>query len=136
MYWAPAALEAELRRTFEICHGCRLCFRFCDTFPGLFALIDARDGDVRAVERAAAERVLDTCFQCKLCDVNCPYTVRDSHPYRLDFPKLVHRQRAVRARARRPSLRDRVLVRPDLTARLARASFGLANLMNRFPPHR
>jgi Fe-S oxidoreductase len=136
VYWSRDALDAELRRTFEICHGCRLCFKFCDTFPSLFALIDARDGDVRAVEAGEGERVLDTCFQCKLCDINCPYTVRDDHPFRLDFPKLVHRQRAVRARGRRPRLRDWVLARPDLAGRFARASLGLANLMNRFPPHR
>jgi Fe-S oxidoreductase len=136
VYWERAALDAELRRTFEICHGCRLCFKFCDTFPSLFALIDARDGDVRALEPAEAERVLDTCFQCKLCDVNCPYTVRDHHAYQLDFPKLVHRQRAVRARSKPLSRRDRILARPDLTARFARASFGLANVMNRFPLHR
>jgi Fe-S oxidoreductase len=136
VYWSPAALDEELRRTFEICHGCRLCFKFCDTFPSLFALIDARDGHVRAVEPAEAERVLDTCFQCKLCDINCPYTVRDEHPYRLDFPKLVHRQRAVRARTRRPSLRDRLLARPDEAASLARASLGLANVMNHVRPNR
>jgi Fe-S oxidoreductase len=68
--------------------------------------------------------------------VNCPYSVRDNHPYRLDFPKLVHRQRAVRTRARRLSLRDRVLANPDLTAAVARASLGLANVMNRFRPNR
>ena len=135
-YWSPAALHEELRRTFEICHGCRLCFKFCDTFPSLFALIDAREGSVRAVETAEAERVLDTCFQCKLCDVNCPYTVRDHHAFRMDFPKLVHRQRAVRARSRALPLREQILARPDATARLARASFGLANVMNRFRPHR
>ena len=136
VYWKLDALDAELRRTFEICHGCRLCFKFCDTFPSLFALIDARDGDVRALAHDEAERVLDTCFQCKLCDLNCPYTVRDGHPYRLDFPKLVHRQRAVRARSRPLSLRDRVLANPDLTGWLARASFGLANVMNRLRPAR
>jgi Fe-S oxidoreductase len=136
VYWAPDALRKEMLRTFEICHGCRLCFKFCDTFPSLFALIDAHDGDVRAVGPAEAERILDTCFQCKLCDVNCPYTVRDGHAYRLDFPKLVHRQRAIRARSRRLALRDWILARPDLAGRFARASFGLANVMNRLPPVR
>ena len=136
VYWSPAALDQELRRTFEICHGCRLCFKLCDTFPSLFALIDAREGDVRGVPTAEAERVLDTCFQCKLCEVNCPYTVRDHHPFRLDFPKLVHRQRAVRARSRRRPLRDRVLSRPDLAGRFARASLGLANVLNGVRAHR
>lgn len=136
-YWDPAALRKELVRTFEICHGCRLCFKYCDTFPDLFALIDRRhDGDVRAITREETERVLDTCFQCKLCDVSCPYTVRDGHEYQLDFPKLVHRQRAIRARTKGLSLRDRMLADPDTAARMARASLGLANVANRSRVHR
>jgi Fe-S oxidoreductase len=136
VYWSPEALDKELLRTFELCHGCRLCFKFCDTFPGLFALIDRCDGDVQAVDPKAFERVLDTCFQCKLCELNCPYTVRDRHAYQLDFPKLVHRQRAVRERARGVPLRDRLLADPDRAGRMARASLGLANVMNRLPPVR
>ena len=41
---------------------------------------------------------MDDCFQCKLCEVQCPYTPRDKHPFQLDFPKLVHRYRAVQQR--------------------------------------
>ena len=33
-------LDKELRRVFDICHGCRRCFNLCDTFPKLFDLID------------------------------------------------------------------------------------------------
>ncbi len=136
-YWDPAALDKEIRRVFEVCHGCRLCFKFCDTFPDLFSLIDNQhDGDVRKISAAETRKVFDTCFQCKLCEVNCPYTPRDRHPYQLDFPKLVHRHRAVRARAEGVKLRDRVLADPDATARFARASFGLANVANRIPLNR
>jgi glycerol-3-phosphate dehydrogenase subunit C len=136
-YWEPEALRKELVRTFEICHGCRLCFKYCDTFPELFALIDrGHGGDVRGITAEETERVLDTCFQCKLCDVSCPYTVRDGHEYQLDFPKLVHRQRAIRARTRGLPLRDRVLADPDTAARMARASLGLANVANRSRVHR
>jgi len=137
-YWDASALVGELRRTFEICHGCRLCFKFCDTFPTLFSLIDdaTHDGDVRRLTERETEGILDTCFQCKLCDVNCPYTTRDNHEYQLDFPRLVHRQRAIRARARGLSLRDRVMKDPDTAGRLARASGGLANVANRLALHR
>jgi Fe-S oxidoreductase len=136
-YWDPNGLAAELKRAFEICHGCRLCFKFCDTFPDLFSLIDLRhQGDVRKIISSEAERILDTCFQCKLCEVNCPYTPRDGHAYRLDFPKLVHRHRALRAREHGVPLRERVLANPDMTAAFARSSFGLANLANRFSLHR
>ena len=27
--------EAEMRRIFDICHGCRRCFNLCDAFPRL-----------------------------------------------------------------------------------------------------
>ena len=137
VYWDPAGLAKEIERTFELCHGCRMCFKFCDTFPSLFTLIDGdHDGDVRKISRAETDAVLDTCFQCKLCDVNCPYTERDGHAYRLDFPKLVHRHRAIRARRDGVPLRDRVLGDPDTAGRLARASFGMANVANRTRAHR
>jgi Fe-S oxidoreductase len=131
-YWDRRGLAAEIERVFEICHGCRLCFKFCDTFPDLFRMIDGdKGGDVRKITPAEGERILDTCFHCKLCEVNCPYTPRDAHEYRLDFPKLVHRFRALRAREKGLPLRDRLLADPDGAGRMARASFGLANLANR-----
>jgi len=136
-YWDQKGLAKEVERIFEICHGCRLCFKYCDTFPDLFSLIDHKHGgDVRKITPGETEAVLDTCFQCKLCEVSCPYTPRDHHPYMLDFPKMVHRYRAVRARSRGIPLRDRVLADPDGTGKLARASFGLANVANRLRIHR
>jgi Fe-S oxidoreductase len=132
VYWDKSGLRKELTRTFEVCHGCRMCFKFCDTFPDLFKLIDTHhDGDVRKITPDETDAVLDTCFQCKLCEVQCPYTVRDNHEYKLDFPKLVHRHRALRTRDRGLPLRDRLLGNPDGAARLARASLGLANVANR-----
>ena len=56
---------------------------------------------------------MDACFQCKLCEVQCPYTPRDGHEFQLDFPKLVHRYKARRAKQRGVPLRDRVLGDPD-----------------------
>src|SRR5947207_9708759 len=94
-YWDPEALDKEIRRTFEICHGCRLCFKFCDSFPSLFSAIDnAHDGNVRAITPSETAKVASACFQCKLCEVQCPYTERDAHPFKLDFPKLMHRYKA------------------------------------------
>jgi glycerol-3-phosphate dehydrogenase subunit C len=137
VYWDPAGLEREVERVFEICHGCRLCFKYCDSFPTLFSLIDERhDGDVRKLAADEKERVVDACFQCKLCEVQCPYTPRDGHAFELDFPKLVHRYKAQRAKRRPGGLRERLLADPDRAARFARASFGLANALSRVKPHR
>lgn len=136
-YWDHEALDKEVQRTFEVCHGCRLCFKYCDSFPNLFSLIDDKhDGDVRQITAAGTASVMNACFQCKLCEVQCPYTERDNHEFKLDFPKLVHRYNAQKARRKGLSLRDRVLGNPDLAGLLARASFGMANLANRIRPHR
>jgi glycerol-3-phosphate dehydrogenase subunit C len=136
-YWEPEAVAGELHRAFEICHGCRMCFKYCDSFPILFRAIDERhDGDVAKVTAEETRQVMDACFQCKLCEVQCPYTPRDAHPWQLDFPKLIHRWRGVQRRGKGKTLRMRVLNDPDGAARLARASLGMANVMNKVRPFR
>jgi Fe-S oxidoreductase len=137
VYWDPAALQSEVTRVFEICHGCRMCFKYCDVFPNLFTLLDKKyEGDVTRITAGETRSVMDACFQCKLCEVQCPYTPRDNHQFQLDFPKLVHRYDAQKTRAQGLSLRDRFLGNPDLAGWLARLSFGLANIMNRIPLQR
>ncbi|HYN02856.1 MAG TPA: heterodisulfide reductase-related iron-sulfur binding cluster [Vicinamibacteria bacterium] len=136
-YWDAAGLQGEVTRTFEVCHGCRMCFKYCDSFPILFDLIDKKhDGDVRKLTTPETDRVIDACFQCKLCEVQCPYTPRDKHEYQLDFPKLVHRYKAQRAKTRGIPLRERILANPDAAGAMARLSFGMANVMNKVTLHR
>ena len=136
-YWERPALDGEVLRTFEICHGCRMCFKYCDSFPRLFDFIDRRhDGDVRKLEEGEIASVMDACFQCKLCEVQCPYTARDKHEYVLDFPALVHRYRAVNQRGKSPTLQQRMLNDPDTAGKMARLSMGMANVANRSRPLR
>ncbi len=137
-YWDSALLRQETERVFEICHGCRMCFKFCDSFPTLFSMLDAQEGDpdVRKLGAGDVSRVMDACFQCKLCDVQCPYTPRDKHEYQLDFPKLVHRHKAIETKRDGVKLRDRILGDPDTAGKLARLSLGTANVMNRVHAHR
>jgi Fe-S oxidoreductase len=136
-YWRRDLAGLEVTRAFEICSGCRLCFKYCDAFPRLFAFVDQRHaGDARQVDAAETREVLDACFQCKLCEVQCPYTPRDGHPFQLDFPKLVHRVRAIDRRGKGKTLRLRVLNDPDGAGRMARLSLGLVNVANRLRPVR
>ncbi len=136
-YWDAEALQQEITRVFEVCHGCRMCFKYCDSFPSLFKFIDDNhDGDVTALTETETAVVMDQCFQCKLCEVQCPYTPRDNHEFQLDFPKLVHRYAAQQTKKSGMSLRDRVLGDPNSVGRLARKSLGLANVMNRVSVHR
>ena len=132
-YWDQEALDKEIDRTFEICHGCRMCFKYCDSFPNLFNLLDKKyNGDVKKINTEDTIQIMDACFQCKLCEVQCPYTIRDGHEFKMDFPKLVHRHKAIRSKDKPRTLRDKILGNPDKSAGMARASFGLANLMNNF----
>ena len=136
-YWDESGLAREVHRVFEVCNGCRMCFKYCDSFPTLFDFIDNRhDGDVGKVTNEETRTVMDSCFQCKLCEVQCPYTPRDGHEFQLDFPKLVHRYNAQRTRQSGVRVRDRLLGDPDAAGALARASLGMANVMNRVGAHR
>jgi len=136
-YWRPDLVGGEVKRAFEICAGCRLCFKYCDAFPRLFSFVDQRHhGDAWAVDADETRQVMEGCFQCKLCEVQCPYTPRDEHPFQLDFPRLVHRWRAVDRKGKGRTLRMRVLNDPDTAGRMARLTFGMANVANRVRPLR
>ncbi len=104
-FWDPKDLETELRRVFEICHGCRMCVGYCPSFPFLFDRIDEnheKRGQAHSALTLGADdfvRVTDLCFQCKLCYVKCPYTPDDpDSTWMVDFPRLLWREKVVRTR--------------------------------------
>ena len=73
-YFDEADVRKEMTRVFDVCHGCRLCFKFCTSFPTLFEMIDHHDDhDAGRLTPAQQDQVVDECFQCKLCYLNCPY---------------------------------------------------------------
>jgi glycerol-3-phosphate dehydrogenase subunit C len=136
-YFEPRDLEGELRRTFQICHECRMCVNYCGSFPELFRRID-RDVDSGAavgaekLDAADMQAVGDQCWQCKLCYVKCPYTVDDGASELLDFPRLMGRERAARARRDGIPLVDRILGEPQLLGALGSGAVApLANLVTR-----
>ena len=62
-------IDAEMRRVFDICHGCRRCFNLCDSFPTLFDLIDnSESGELDTVASAEFKPVVDACTH--YCPVN------------------------------------------------------------------
>jgi len=132
-YWDRAALDPEVERVFEICHGCRLCFNLCPSFPELFNFIDAHDGNVRKLTALESERVIDTCYQCKLYYVKCPYTPDDGHEFQLDFPRLLMRANAVRKQEQGIDLRAKLLARPEEMGRIGGMTPGIANWANKQP---
>jgi glycerol-3-phosphate dehydrogenase subunit C len=126
-YGDEADLRRELERVYDLCHGCRLCLSLCPSFPTLFELIDARDGDVAALTPAEQDRVVDECYQCKLCYVKCPYV--PPHEWQLDFPRLMLRAAAARPRTIKEKLTTQVLARTDATGRMGTRLAPVANAM-------
>ena len=135
-YWDARDLEDEMRRTFEICHGCRMCVGYCGTFPDVFSRIDrAIEGrgatGAEELDADAFEQASELCWQCKLCYVKCPYTSDEGHEWKLDVPRLLMREKAQRARRNGVSLQDRVLGEPQLLGRMTSGPLApLANFVN------
>jgi Fe-S oxidoreductase len=129
-YWQP--FENELHRVFEVCNGCRMCFKYCSVFPDLFKLIDDHyDGNVKKVTLADTDKLFEQCFQCRLCEFQCPYTPREGHEFQLDFPQLVHRYQAHKwKKPVKLRFMDRMLGDVNRMGKLARASLGAMNLAN------
>src|SRR4051795_12236054 len=135
-YWEPKDLEAELVRTFQVCHECRMCVGYCGSFPSIFAAVD-RDIEAGRAEGAEAlanedfTKASDLCWQCKLCYIKCPYTADEGAGELLDFPRLMAREKAQRARRDGVALVDRVLGEPGVIGGVASgAAAPLANLIN------
>ena len=86
-------LDDEMRRVFDICHGCRRCFNLCDSFPKLFDLIDeTEEGEVKSLSSDKFEKVVNSCTLCDMCFMTkCPYV--PPHEFNLDFPHLMLRYR-------------------------------------------
>ncbi|HEX9809731.1 MAG TPA: heterodisulfide reductase-related iron-sulfur binding cluster [Alphaproteobacteria bacterium] len=126
-FYDEAKLEAELRRVFDICHGCRRCFNLCDSFPRLFDLIDESEtGELDSVAGAGFKHVVDACTLCDMCFMTkCPYV--PPHEFNLDFPHLMLRYRAVELRNGRIPFTERQLTETDRNGRLAGAVAPLAN---------
>jgi glycerol-3-phosphate dehydrogenase subunit C len=118
-FYDPAALDQELERVFDICHGCRRCFNLCNSFPTLFDLIDeSTSGELAAVDKKAYGKVVDNCYLCDMCYMTkCPYV--PPHPWNVDFPHLMLRAKAVKNRRGGVRWRDKVLSSTDVVGNIA-----------------
>ncbi|HKE44200.1 MAG TPA: heterodisulfide reductase-related iron-sulfur binding cluster [Steroidobacteraceae bacterium] len=118
-FYDRSALEKELERVFDICHGCRRCFNLCNAFPTLFEAVDeSATGELASVDRKAFWKVVDHCYLCDMCYMTkCPYV--PPHPWNVDFPHLMLRAKAVRHAESGASFRDRVLSSTEAVGRIA-----------------
>jgi len=113
-----------------------MCVTYCGSFPILFSAVDQQieSGRAEGAETTSAQtvtQVSDHCWQCKLCYIKCPYTEDEGAAELLDFPRLMAREKAQRARRDGVPIVDRILGEPEL---IGAASAGpqahSANLVN------
>ena len=118
-FWDETALQRELARVYDVCHGCRRCVSLCNAFPTLFDLVDqSATMEVDGVDERDYGKVVDQCYLCDLCFMTkCPYV--PPHEWNVDFPHLMLRAKAVHFRGHGARLRDRVLTSTQAVGSLA-----------------
>jgi glycerol-3-phosphate dehydrogenase subunit C len=126
-FWQQSNVEAELKRVFDICNGCRRCYKLCPSFNDMFEHLDSEsvDGDAEKLATADFRSVTDLCYQCKLCYNHCPYT--PPHRWDLDFPRLMLRSKASQVKRDGISVHDRLLGKVEMMGRIGTLFAPLSN---------
>jgi glycerol-3-phosphate dehydrogenase subunit C len=132
------ATRTERDRTFHICSDCRICVKLCPSFRSLFEMVDDLGGSDHAGELGDAQhkRVVDECYQCKLCYVICPYTPDQQQEWRVDFPQLMLRSLTGQSKAGDVSRSARLLARTDQQGKLATTFAPIVNATAKLRPAR
>jgi glycerol-3-phosphate dehydrogenase subunit C len=129
-------LDKEMRRVFDICHGCRRCFNLCDSFPKLFDMIDeSKNEDVESLKSEQFAPVVDACTLCDMCFMTkCPYV--PPHEFDLDFPHLMLRYRTLQKKQNKLQKIPAQLAQIDRNAKIgvmfSRLINWLSNIKNQF----
>ena len=141
-YYDEKDLRSEVERIFSLCADCRMCVKFCGSFPKMFDAIDDycthgkyAEVDTKKFKSEDVDTVIDLCFQCKLCYIKCPYTPGD-HEWAIDFPRLIARAKAQKVKKSGVPFVDKMLGNPDLVGKLGTATAPVANWANENALHR
>ena len=132
----PKKLDDEMRRSFDICHGCRRCFNLCDSFPKLFDIIDnSKNEDVESLSSDQFTPVVDACTLCDMCFMTkCPYV--PPHEFNLDFPHLMLRYRFAQRNQKKLSIIPYQLAKIDRNGKIgvffSKLINWISNIKNKF----
>ena len=85
----------------------------------------ATENPVALLQDADKERVVELCYECKLCFPKCPYV--PPHEFAVDFPKLMLRAKMSWAQEDGIALRERFLGATDLVGSVMTKIAPLAN---------
>ena len=96
------------------------------------------ENPVDRLDAADYRKVVDLCYQCKLCFPKCPYV--PPHEFAVDFPRLMARAKMVEVEEKGIGLRERFLGATDTVGKLMTHVAPLANAaahngFNRFLMH-
>ena len=83
------------------------------------------ENPVGLLQDADKERVVELCYECKLCFPKCPYV--PPHEFAVDFPKLMLRAKMIGAREDGIAFRERFLGATDLVGSVMTRVAPLAN---------
>lgn len=137
-FYNEHALFGELERVFDICHGCRRCFKLCHSFPTLFDLIDESETlELDGVKKDDFWKVVDHCYLCDMCYMTmCPYV--PPHEWNIDFPHLMLRAKAVKFKQQGASFRDKTLTSTDMMGQFLGIPIvaEISNAVNKIKPVR
>ncbi|MGH7770879.1 MAG: heterodisulfide reductase-related iron-sulfur binding cluster [Candidatus Binatia bacterium] len=141
-YFEEKDLRSEVERVFSLCADCRMCVKFCGSFPKMFDAVDSycteekyAEVDTKKLKEEDVNEVVDLCFQCKLCYIKCPYTP-GNHEWAIDFPRLMARGKAQQVKKHGVDLTDKVLGHPDAVGKIGSWTSPLANWANESKIHR
>jgi glycerol-3-phosphate dehydrogenase subunit C len=139
LYFDEKDLRSEVERVFSLCADCRMCVKFCGSFPKMFDAVDAyctegkyAEVDTKKIKTEDVKQIVDLCFQCKLCYIKCPYTPGD-HEWSIDFPRLMARAKAQDVKKHGVSFGDKLLGHPDLLGKIGTVIPSIANWANQNP---
>ncbi|HVT32567.1 MAG TPA: heterodisulfide reductase-related iron-sulfur binding cluster [Rhodanobacteraceae bacterium] len=137
-FYDQGAIDKELHRVFDICHGCRRCVSLCHAFPTLFDLVDESSTmEVDGVAASDYAKVVDQCYLCDLCyQTKCPYV--PPHPWNVDFPHLMLRAKAARNKRGETKLASKILSDTTTVGKVATIPIvvNAVNAVNRAKPAR
>src|SRR6185369_4763393 len=137
-FYDQDAIDKELHRVFDICHGCRRCVSLCQAFPTLFDLVDESSTmEIDGVAKSDYAKVVDQCYLCDLCyQTKCPYV--PPHEWNVDFPHLMLRAKAASHKRGETPFSGKVLSSTTAVGKLSTIPIVVdaVNALNRSPAGR
>ena len=137
LYLDKADLKKELDTTFHQCSDCRLCIKYCYSFKSLFQMVDElHDDDPTKITQSETERIVNECFQCKLCYTNCPYNPETDSEWDIDFPRLMLRALSIMNKEGKTTRAAKLLAKTDLQGKVITKVAPIFNKSNDIKPVR